>query len=135
MLGEKEKDVNEGGKAQSLLLELREIDEQFRSQLYSIHEPMKNMYLETGCCHEMDGVCTRRLYGVDCSFKKKILIFHYLINPRKRKVYLSFKPRLTLLVFRGLPGQRILFKGSQGKLELGTKGQRRKSQSKYEALF
>jgi hypothetical protein len=43
---EEEKDsVNDGGKVQSML-ELREIDEQFRSQLYSVHELMEDMRLE-----------------------------------------------------------------------------------------
>jgi hypothetical protein len=46
VVDEEEDSVNDGGKVQSLL-ELREIDEQFRSQLlYSVHELMANMRLE-----------------------------------------------------------------------------------------
>ena len=49
--------TNTPTKAQSLP-ELHEIDEQFQSQLYSINEPMENMYLEGV---ERRDVATRRM--------------------------------------------------------------------------
>jgi hypothetical protein len=45
VVGEEDDSVNDGVKVQSLQ-ELREIDEQFRSQLYSVHELMANMRLK-----------------------------------------------------------------------------------------